>query len=64
MQDEVFEAIARAYGITAAELSGPPSDAARARALHRLLNAARGMDDHRLSRLADLADDLAGPSGK
>lgn len=59
VQDETFAAIAKAYGITAAELSAPPAEAARARQLHRLMQAMQQLDDKRLSRLADLAEDLA-----
>ena len=60
VQDEVFEAIACAYGITPAELSAPPGDAERARSLHRLMEAIRQLDDQRLERLASLAEDLSG----
>lgn len=60
VQEETFQAIAKAYGITPAELSAPPVDAARARHLHRLMEAMRSLDDKRLGRLADLAEDLSG----
>lgn len=60
VQDEVFAEIARAYGITVAELSAPPTDAARARHLHRLMEAIKSLDDQRLARLTDLAEDLSG----
>ena len=61
VQQETFEAIARAYGITPAELSAPPKEAGRARELHRIMAALQALDDRRLQRLADLAEDLAGP---
>lgn len=61
MDDATFSAIAEAYGITIAELSASPAEAERSRALHRLMEAMRALDDRRLSRLADLAEDLAGP---
>jgi transcriptional regulator with XRE-family HTH domain len=61
VQQETFEAIARVYGITLAELSAPPTDAGRARELHRIMLALQAMDDRRLQRLADLAEDLAAP---
>ena len=59
VQQETFEAIAHTYGITPAELSGPPQDASRARELHRIMTALQQIDDGRLRRLADLAEDLA-----
>lgn len=58
MDDKTFFAIARAYGITIAELSGPPADAERARQLHRLLSAAPSLDAGALQTLADLAERL------
>jgi transcriptional regulator with XRE-family HTH domain len=61
VQQETFEAIARAYGLTAAELSGPPEDASRARELHRIMTALQALDDRRLKHLASLAEDLAAP---
>jgi len=60
VQQETFEAIAKAYGITPAELSAPPADAERARLLHRLLTILPEIDDGRLKRLTDLAEDLSG----
>lgn len=59
VQEATFRAIAAAYGITPAELSAPPHDAERARALHRLMEAVRTLDDRRLTHLADLAEDLS-----
>ena len=61
VDDETFSAIAKAYGISTAELSVDPSDAPRARALHRLLEAVRCLDERRIGRLADLAEDLSNP---
>lgn len=63
VDDATFASIAKAYGITAAELSVEPSDAPRARSLHRLLEAVRSLDERKIGKLADLAEDLAGPSG-
>jgi transcriptional regulator with XRE-family HTH domain len=60
VDDSTFASIARAYGITVAELSVNPADAPRARSVHRLLEALRRLDELRISRLADLAEDLAG----
>lgn len=61
VDDATFASIANAYGITVAELSVPPSDAPRARSVHRLLEALRSLDERRIARLADLAEDLATP---
>ena len=62
VDEETFASIAKAYGITMAELSVEPSDASRARALHRLLEAVRSLDERRVARLADLAEDLIDPA--
>ena len=64
VDDATFASIAKAYGITVAELSVVPSDAPRARSVHRLLEALRSLDERRIARLADLAEDLAGPPSK
>jgi len=66
VDDATFAAIAEAYGITVAELSASPDDAERSRTLHRLMDVLKDLDDRRLSRLADLAEDLSGrePPGK
>jgi transcriptional regulator with XRE-family HTH domain len=58
VDEATFASIAEAYGITVAELSVAPSDSSRARALHRLIEAAGHLDERRLGRLADLAEDL------
>lgn len=58
VDEATFEAIARAYGISVAELSADPAEAVRARELGRLLALARELDDGKLKRLADLAEDL------
>ena len=60
VQEATFRAIAEAYGITPAELSAPPGDAKRARALHRLIEAMQRLDDRNLGTLADLAERLSG----
>lgn len=62
VDDTNFALIAKAYGITVAELSVEPSDAPRARSVHRLLEALRSLDERRIGRLADLAEDLATPT--
>ena len=62
VDDTIFASISRAYGITVAELSVEPSDAPRARSVHRLLEALRSLDERRIARLADLAEDLAAPN--
>ena len=64
VDDATFALIAEAYGVTVAELSVEPSHAPRARSLHRLLEAARSLDERRIGRLADLAEDLADPHGR
>ncbi len=61
VDDATFAAIADAYGISVAELSADPADAERSQALHRLMQAVRVLDDGKLARLADLAEDLAPP---
>ena len=58
VDEGTFASIAEAYEISAAELSVLPSDAMHARALHRLIEAARNLDERRVSRLADFAEDL------
>jgi transcriptional regulator with XRE-family HTH domain len=64
VQEETFAAIAAAYGITVAELSAPPAEAARARDLHRLMNAIRDLDDAGLTTIASLAEQIGGGAGK
>ncbi len=56
VDDETFAAIAKAYGITVAELSAHPDDAEKARALDRLLTAARQMDSETLAVVAGFAE--------
>ena len=58
VDDATFKAIAAAYGITVAELSAHPDHSHRARALHRLLETLPKLDDRKVERLADLAEDL------
>jgi transcriptional regulator with XRE-family HTH domain len=60
VNDATFEAIARAYGITPAELSAPPSEAERARILHQLLQAIPNLTDKKLAALAGMAESLKG----
>lgn len=60
VDDATFAAIARAYGITVAELSADPADADKARELARLLESVKGLDARGIRTLADLSDQLAG----
>lgn len=61
VDDATFAAIAKAYGITPAELSAPPSEAERARQMHRLMTRLKNLDAKALTSLADLADQLDRP---
>ncbi len=61
VDDKTFAAIAEAYGITVAELSAPPTDAAAAREMHRLMTAMQRLKSGDLAVLADLAEKLAAP---
>jgi transcriptional regulator with XRE-family HTH domain len=56
VDDKTFAAIAAFYGISPAELSGHPSESARARVLHRLYTAAQSMGDEDLAALAQMAE--------
>ncbi len=58
VNDATFQAIARAYGITPAELSAPPSEAERARLLHKLMQTIPNLTDKKLAALASMADTL------
>ena len=58
VNDATFQAIARAYGITPAELSAPPSDAERARLLHKLMQTIPNLTDKKLAALTSMADTL------
>lgn len=60
VDDQTFAAIARAYGISVEELSAPPSEASKARAVGRLMRAIRELDERGLSTLAGLAEQLSG----
>ena len=59
MDDATFEAIANAYGITAAELSAPPGDAEHARTLGRVMNVIRALDTAQLRLIAETAEALS-----
>ena len=61
MDDATFEAIAKAYGITVAELSAPPKDADKARAMDRLLKAVKALDAEGVVTLASFAERLKPP---
>lgn len=58
VDDATFDAIARAYGITVAELSAHPDDAGKAQALDRLMRALQSMDEEGLRALATMAERL------
>jgi transcriptional regulator with XRE-family HTH domain len=58
VDDKTFAAIAAFYGISPAELSAHPSEAARARELHRLWTAAQSMGHADLAALATFAERL------
>ena len=58
VDDQTFAAIAKAYGITVAELSAPPGEAAKARQMDRLLRAIPKMDEEGLRTLATMAERL------
>lgn len=62
VDDATFAAIACAYGITVAELSAPPDQAEKARALDCLLRTVRDMDAASIEVLAGLAARLK-PAG-
>jgi len=56
LDDRTFAAIAEAYGITTAELSMAPADAARAREIDRILLALHRIDDDGLRALRAIAE--------
>lgn len=64
VSNKMFAAIAEAYGITVAELSAPPDQAAKARQMHRLLTVIPHLDEGALDTLAALAERLAPPPEK
>ena len=56
VDDATFAAIAKAYGISVAELSAHPNEADKAQALDRLLTAVRQMDGETLAVVAGFAE--------
>lgn len=58
VDDAIFRRIAAAYGITPAELAGPPDQAGRAREMHRVITAIRELDEGALRALAEMAERL------
>jgi hypothetical protein len=62
VNEETFQAIASAYGITPAELSAPPAEREKAQQLDRLLMACREMDAEALKVIAGFAERMK-PSG-
>jgi len=61
VDDETFAAIAKAYGITVAELSAPPGEAERAQQMDRVMRAIQHLDQESLSVVAGLAERLKAP---
>lgn len=56
VDDNTFSTIAKAYGISIAELSAHPNEADKARALNRLLMAVRHLDGAALEVVAGFAE--------
>lgn len=56
VDDQTFAGIAKAYGVTIAELSGRPEDASKARELDRLLRALPEIDEEGMRALAVMAE--------
>lgn len=61
VDDQTFQRIAKAYGITVAELEGRPEDAPKARELDRLLRALPEIDEEGMRALAVLAERFRNP---
>lgn len=62
VDDETFAAIAKAYGITPAELSANPADRGKAAALDRLYKAVREQDAEGIALIAGYAERMKPPS--
>jgi transcriptional regulator with XRE-family HTH domain len=60
VDDATFAAIAKAYGITVAELSADPADSEKAREMARLLEMVKQLDARGVRTLADLSEQLGG----
>lgn len=58
VDDRTFEAIAKAYGITVAELTAAPADREKAQAMDRLLRVVRDMDGPGVALIAGFAERL------
>ena len=58
VNDETFAEIAEAYGVSVAELSAHPQHQERAKALGRVLEAVKALDEEGLAALAVLAERL------
>ena len=58
VDDATFEAIAKAYGISVAQLSAHPSETSKAQELDRLWRAVRQLDTDGLHALATMAERL------
>lgn len=58
VDDLTFAAIAKAYGITIAELSAHPDHSERARSLHRLMTRIANLSDSSIEALAGMAEQL------
>ena len=59
MDDETFAEIARVLGITVAELSAPPEERDKAKAMDRVLSAMRDMDAEALQAVTTFAERIA-----
>jgi transcriptional regulator with XRE-family HTH domain len=58
VDDATFAALAKAYGVSVAELSVAPADAPRAREMDRILRAIQQMDTEGLAAVAAIAERL------
>lgn len=61
VNDATFAAIAKAYGITVAELSAPPDERDRAKQLDRLLSIVQKLDEEEIQALALIAERMKPP---
>jgi transcriptional regulator with XRE-family HTH domain len=61
VDEKTFAAIAKAYGISVAELSAHPDDAPRAQQMDRVLKAIQHMDEEGLAVIAGFAERIIKP---
>ncbi len=59
VDDVTFAAIAKAYGITVAELSADPNQAERAQQMDRVMRAIQHLDQESLSVIAGFAERIS-----